>query len=342
LGFITVFDPTAGPVSCPDGNLAPRAWTTCTVTYTLTQHDIDAGLIENTAHAYGNPPSGDPVSLDDDATASDTLVTRLVQQPLVSIVKTAGNPTAMEAGGELPYRFLVTNTGNVTVTNLAVADPLIGAVSCPTASLVPNAAMTCTGVYGLTQDDFDAGKVVNTATVTGIGPNEASVSAAWTVTTPLSRNPELTFTKQADATGPVAAGGHVAFTFLVTNTGNVTLSSLVVRDPMLASVTCPATTMAPGASVLCTGSPYTVTDADAARGWIRNTAVASVLGAELETGLTELTATSTATVITTKPLPNTGSPVGIGSLSLSLVILGMGILLTAVGRRRSREQDMLA
>jgi len=29
--------------------------------------------------------------------------------------------------------------------------------------------MTCTGVYGLTQVDLDAGKVVNTATVTGIG-----------------------------------------------------------------------------------------------------------------------------------------------------------------------------
>jgi uncharacterized repeat protein (TIGR01451 family) len=162
------------------------------------------------------------------------------------------------------------------------------------------------------------------------------------VTTPLTQKPELTFTKHADATGPVAAGDHVTFTFLVTNTGNVTLSSLEVKDPMLASVTCPVTSMVPGAMVLCTGSPYTVTDTDAARGWIRNTAVASVLGAELETGLTELTATSTATVTTTKPLPNTGSPVGIGPLRLSLVILGLGIMLTAVGRRRSREQDMLA
>ena len=136
----------------------------------------------------------------------------------------------------------------------------------------------------------------------------------------------------------------MTFTFLVTNTGNVTLSSLVVKDPMLALVSCPATSLVPGAQVLCTGSVYTVTDADASRGWIKNTAVASVLGAELEAGTIELTATSTVTITTVTTLtqlPNTGSPISVGSLVASLVILGLGIMLTSVGRRR-REQDKLA
>jgi uncharacterized repeat protein (TIGR01451 family) len=341
LGYITVIDPTAGPVSCPDGSLAPLASTTCTVTYTLTQADIDAGHIQNTADAYGNPPSGDPASLDDDATATDTLDTTLVQKPTVAIVKSAGTPSAMEAGGEVPYTFVVTNTGNVTLTGLVVADTLIPDVSCPATSLAPHAAMTCTGAYGLTLADFDAGRLTNTATVTGNGPFEARVSADGAVTIPLVQKPELTFTKHADTTGPVAAGDHITFTFLVTNTGNVTLSSLVVTDPMLSSVGCPVTTMLPGASVLCTGTPYTVTGADASRGWIKNTAVASVLGAEVVAGTVELTATSTATVTTTQPvLPNTGSPVSLGSLAVTLGILGLGILLTAAGRRR-REQDQL-
>ena len=346
LGYITVSDPTAGPVSCPDGTLAPNASTTCTVTYTLTQTDIDAGHLRNTAAAWGNPPSGDPMSLDDDATATDTLDTTLVQQPSVAIAKTAGRPTAMEAGGEVPYTFVVTNTGNVTLTGLVVTDPLIPDVSCPTVTLAPLASMTCTGTYGLTLADLDAGRIVNTATVRGVGPFDASVSADGTVTTPLIPKPELAFIKHADATGPVLAGDHVTFTFLVTNTGNVTLSSLKVTDPMLASVSCPSASLAPGSSVLCTGSLYTVTAADAARGWIKNTAVASVLGAEVESGTIELTATSTVTITAVSPptpttqLPNTGSPVSIGTLAVSLAILGLGMLLTVVGRRR-RDQDQL-
>jgi uncharacterized repeat protein (TIGR01451 family) len=344
LGYITVSDPTAGPVSCPDGTVAPSVSTTCTVTYTLTQSDIDAGHIQNSAVAYGNPPSGDPVSLDDDATATDTLDTPLVQKPSVQLIKTAGTPTSKEAGGEVSYTFRVTNIGNVTLTGIAVADPLVGPVTCPVTVLAPGAGTTCTATYTLTQADIDAGHVTNHATMTATPPLGGPITASDTIDTLLVQNPELTFTKHADAAQPVAAGDDVTFTFLVTNTGNVTLSSLVVKDPMLALVSCPATSLVPGAQVLCTGSVYTVTDADASRGWIKNTAVASVLGAELEAGTIELTATSTVTITTVTTLtqlPNTGSPISVGSLVASLVILGLGIMLTSVGRRR-REQDKLA
>jgi len=130
------------------------------------------------------------------------------------------------------------------------------------------------------------------------------VSAAWTVTTPLTQNPRAHVHQAGGRDGPVAAGDHVTFTFLVTNNGQ--------RDPELAHGEGPDARIGhlPGDvdgawsdRAFAPVSPYTVTDADAARGWIRNTAVASVLGAELETGLTELTVTSTATVITTKPAP---------------------------------------
>ncbi len=42
--------------------LAPQASTTCTGTYTVTQADIDAGSITNTATASGTPPTGPPVT----------------------------------------------------------------------------------------------------------------------------------------------------------------------------------------------------------------------------------------------------------------------------------------
>src|SRR6185503_3008592 len=54
-------------------------------------------------------------------------------------------------------------------------------------------------------------------------------------------------------TGPnVAVGSTVTWTYVVTNTGNVALSSLAVNDDKAGAVTCPATTLAVGASLSCT------------------------------------------------------------------------------------------
>ncbi len=45
----------------------------------------------------------------------------------------------------------------------------------------------------------------------------------------------------------------------------------------------------------------------------------------------------------TATLPNTGSPVEIGPLVASIVILGLGIVLVAAGRRRrTRGEQLLA
>ena len=65
--------------------------------------------------------------------------------------------------------FTVTNTGNVTLTNVTVTDPLITVTGTPIASLAPGAsdAATFTGTYTLTQADIDAGTLTNTATATG-------------------------------------------------------------------------------------------------------------------------------------------------------------------------------
>ncbi len=80
-------DPTVGAVLCPVTTLAPDASTTCTATYTLTQADVDAAAVVNIATAYGNPPGGDPVDTDDDASATDSTTTH-------------GHPDAEHRAGE--------------------------------------------------------------------------------------------------------------------------------------------------------------------------------------------------------------------------------------------------
>ncbi len=66
------------------------------------------------------------------------------------------------------------------------------------------------------------------------------------------------FTNGEDAdtpTGPIIpVGDAVAWTYVVTNTGNVPLSNVTVTDNQGVVVSCPKTTLAPGESMNCTGS----------------------------------------------------------------------------------------
>ena len=60
---------------------------------------------------------------------------------------------------------------------------------------------------------------------------------------------------------------------MVKNTGTTTLSNIGVTDNKIASVSCPSSTLAPGASETCTGT-YTVTQANVDSGSVTNTASA--------------------------------------------------------------------
>lgn len=73
---------------------------------------------------------------------------------------------------------------------------------------------------------------------------------------------------------PLEAGDEVPYTYTVTNTGNTELDDVTVTDDRLGPVTCPQTSLSPGQSVECTGTG-TVTEEDAARGELTNTATAT-------------------------------------------------------------------
>ena len=56
----------------------------------------------------------------------------------------------------MPYTFLVTNIGNVGLTQVAVSDPKVPSVSCPATTLAVGASMTCTGSHTVTQAEIAA------------------------------------------------------------------------------------------------------------------------------------------------------------------------------------------
>lgn len=281
-------------VVCPAGaaSLAPGADVTCTATYVVTQADVDAGSITNAATATGTPPSPltpPPVS------PPDEVVVDAPAAPALTIDKTATPDTVAAAGETITYSFLVTNTGNVTLADVAVVEGAfsgageLSAVVCPAsaASLAPGASVTCTATYVVTQADADAGSITNAATATGTPPDENTpppVSPDDSVTIEIPASPGITVVKSADeaAQANIVRGQEITYSFLVTNTGNVTLADVSVVEGgfsgagELSAIVCPegAATLVPGAQITCTAT-YTVVQADVDAGTVTNSATAT-------------------------------------------------------------------
>ena len=274
---------TISAVDCPaERTLTPGAQMVCTATYVVQQADVDAGSMENTATATGTPPSGTPVTSDPSTTRTPS-----VPEPSVSIVKTADKRTLV-AGETVTYSFRVTNTGNVTLTNASVVEGTFSgagafsAVDCPAdRTLSPNEFMECTATYVVQQADVDAGRIRNSATSTGTPPTgDPVVSGPSEVSITATQSPAITIVKSADKT-QLVAGETVTYTFLVTNTGNVTLTDAAVVEGgftgagALSALDCPADrTLAPGGELECTAT-YAVQQADVDAGAVDNSATAT-------------------------------------------------------------------
>ncbi|MCX7301088.1 MAG: hypothetical protein NTX73_12080, partial [Rhodobacterales bacterium] len=254
---VVVTDPLPGLdlTGSPISSLAPGATnsTAFTATYTLTQADIDAGTVDNTATVTGDYVS-DGSGTRTEATDTSSTTSSLTGDPSVALVKTADASavtTPALPGQVITYAFTVTNTGNVTLTDLDLADLLPGLVITggPIASLASGVvdSTTFTASYAITQGDIDAGKVENSATVTGTFDNPATGPEDVTDTSgsdstnddptvvPLAQAPAITLVKTPDASGvssPAALGESITYAFTVTNTGNVTLTKVTLADPL--------------------------------------------------------------------------------------------------------------
>ena len=105
------------------------------MSYTLTQADVDAGHVANTATATGTPPGVGATPV----TATDSTDTPIASAGALTMTKTAGTPSGGNAGDTIDYTFVVTNNGNVTLTSVSVADSKIATLSCGAATLAPGA-----------------------------------------------------------------------------------------------------------------------------------------------------------------------------------------------------------
>ena len=239
-------------------------------TYTITQDDIDAGVVTNQATANGTDPNGDPVSDDsddpNDATSdNDPTETIITQIPRISLIKTTlpladtnGDGIAGSLGDIISYVFIVENTGNVTLANIEVQDVLPGLnlVGGPIVQLVPGDIdnITFTATYEITQADLDLGSVTNSATVTSEGPggdlNDPADDVRDTSDDPNDVS-EVDDNGDGEPDDPTVVlvnsifdlevvkvvdelepvvGAEVTFTIEVANIGNVTATNIVINE----------------------------------------------------------------------------------------------------------------
>ncbi len=269
LTAVSISDPDATIDSCTPAqptSLAPGETLVCAATYAVDQNDIDAGSFTNTATVDATDPDSNAVSASDSATANAS------GTPALSVVKTLDNaPTPIEEGSVLTYSVTATNTGNITLNNVVVSDPMLSPDQETCVTLAPGADCVLSGTYTVTQSDVDAGQVTNT----GTGDSDETPPGDDTVVTPIDQNPGIGLSKVIDSGDPYSADGDtITYTITATNSGNVTLTAVSISDPDATIGSCtPAqpTSLAPGATLSCAAT-YSVTQADVDNGSFTNTA----------------------------------------------------------------------
>ena len=333
LTNLAVADPNAVLGACAavaiGGTLNPGQSTTCPATHAVVQADINAGSYTNTATATGTFNNAPVTSAPSSVTSTAT------QSPAITIAKTTTTPTYSAVGNVLSYSLLITNTGNVALTNLAVADPnaVLGACAAVAigGTLNPGQSTTCPATHAVVQADIDAGSYINTATATGTFNNAPVTSAPSSVTSTATQRPAITIAKTTTTPTYSAVGNVLSYSLLITNTGNVALTNLAVADPNAVLGACAAVaiggTLNPGQSTTCPAT-HAVVQADINAGSYTNTATATGTFNNTPTTSAPSSVTSTATqspAITIAKTTTTPTYSAVGNvLSYSLLITNTG------------------
>lgn len=149
-------------------------WVSVDVDYTIAEADLDEnGDVYNLAVVVGQPPADrEPVQAEDDALVD-------VINPSILLEKVADLETVVFDPAGVPpvitYTYSVTNTGDVTLTNLVLDDDILGPITLADTTLGPGEETTGTASHTVTQADSDAGEIVNVAVVVGTAPDGGRV-----------------------------------------------------------------------------------------------------------------------------------------------------------------------
>ncbi|MCA0132083.1 DUF7507 domain-containing protein, partial [Winogradskyella alexanderae] len=312
-----------------EGTLQVGETATYTATYVIQQNAVDAGAFSNSVVADGDSPAGtnvnDTSDDGDDAdgnTEDDPTTTIVLEDPSIIAVKTVAisndvAPVGVSLGDELTYTITVENTGNVTLSNVALTDTFVDANGNPLTLTGPTfvsadlgslegtlqvgETATYTATYVITQSDIDAGGLSNSVVADANSPIGTDVSDTSddgddtdgntdddpTVIV-IPQNPSISLIKTTlpleDTNGDGIEGSIddiITYVFVVENTGNVTLTNIEVQDvlPGLNLVGGPIPVLIPGQVDNTTfTATYQITQSDLDTGFVTNSATVTSEG----------------------------------------------------------------
>jgi uncharacterized repeat protein (TIGR01451 family) len=224
---IRVSDPNAD-ISSPLISVQPYGSTLVEAVHTVTQADLDAGVITNTTSISGQYPNGTPLN----NSANPITVYAISEPKLFTTIYPVENSFRMP-GDLINYTIEVTNTGNLTISNITLAS--IGELTIsgtPADGLKPGEKAKWLGAYEVKTTDMDAGKVARTVEVAGIDPQNQAVGAISNQTIVNGiQSPELSVTSTAAQTAFTEVGETISYSIVVKNSGNVSIISTAVTDP---------------------------------------------------------------------------------------------------------------
>ncbi|HSK77541.1 MAG TPA: DUF11 domain-containing protein [Thermoanaerobaculia bacterium] len=249
LTNVSVTDDQGVVVTCPATTVPAGESMVCTGNGTAQE-----GQYANIGTVTAELPNGDPVEDSDPSHYFGQA------QAAVDLEKatngfdadTAPGPL-LPVGAAVTWTYTVTNLGADPLTDIEVTDDQGVTVTCPQTALPAGESMICTA-NGTAQP----GQYANIGTVTASLPDESTAGDS---------DPSHYFgqvlslekaTNGLDADlppGPVlAVGSPVTWTYEVANPGPGTVTGLTVTDDQGVTVSCPATALAAGESMTCTGN----------------------------------------------------------------------------------------
>ena len=204
-------------------NVKPGEIVTATAKYTITEQDIKRGSFTNVVNAFFNEAKG--------FVAEDTVETVPENKSITvhkDVTSTPANGSSYALGETITYEIVAENTGNQTLHNVVVTDPLTNG-RWTIESMTPGQKSTVmTTSYVVTEADILNKSVKNVATATSDEnpkpkPGEKDVPTE-------QQKPSLFIEKVADKVSNIKAGDVITYTITVTNNGNVTINDIEVKD----------------------------------------------------------------------------------------------------------------
>jgi len=259
LWSLDVWHAGVGAADCPRSMLEVGDTITCTGLA-----DADAGQVVADVFADAWDGTGAHAS-DADPVAytgiTDTSGPALQVQSYVDGQDADTPPGATVISGDTAsFRYEVANTGSRELWGLWLYDREHGSIDCPITNLEPGESVTCTTTAAPADGLHDSSIVAEAWDAAGDKVDDTDRHHYFVA----QEGPAVRIEALVDGLngwwqyGPrIRIGEIVTRSFVVTNTGTVSLTEVQVTDDMIGPITCPGDTVLPGETLTCAVTQYT-------------------------------------------------------------------------------------